>query len=64
MERVAQGYSLHEFYEAVTQSKTPATSCQDNIKSLRMVFDVIKACETSQSIDSGGGSNERDGFNL
>jgi predicted dehydrogenase len=43
---VAQPYLLHEFYEAVTQGNPPATPCQDNIKSLGIVFDVVKSFET------------------
>jgi predicted dehydrogenase len=47
-ERLGQSYLLHEFYEAVTMGKLPATTCQDNVKSLGIVFDVI------QSFVSGG----------
>jgi predicted dehydrogenase len=50
---VAQAYLLHEFYEAVTQHKAAATPCQDNIKSLGIVFDVIKSCETGRLVRSG-----------
>ncbi len=50
---VAQAYLLHEFYESVTQHKAVATTCQDNIKSLDIVFDVIKSCETEQPVRSG-----------
>lgn len=50
---VAQAHLLHEFYEAVTQYKAVATTCQDNIKSLGIVFDVIKSCETEQPVRSG-----------
>ena len=50
---VAQAYLLHEFYEAVTQGKPAATTCQDNIKSLGIVFDVIKSFETGQPVRSG-----------
>lgn len=46
MERQAQAYLLHEFYEAVRLGKTPATTCQDNIKSLGIVFDVIQSFES------------------
>jgi len=41
-----QAYLLHEFYEAVTKRLTPATTCQDNLHSLAMVFDAIRAFET------------------
>jgi predicted dehydrogenase len=52
MQRQAQDYLLHEFYEAVTQGKTPATTCQDNIKSLGIVFDVVKSFETGAVVQS------------
>jgi predicted dehydrogenase len=50
---VAQAYLLHEFYEAVTQHKAAATTCHDNIKSLGIVFNVVKSCETGQPVVSG-----------
>ena len=50
MQRMAQAYLLHEFYEAVTQGKAPATTCQDNIKSLGIVFNVVKSFETGQVV--------------
>ncbi len=53
MERTAQAYLLHEFYEAVTQSKPAVTTCQDNIKSLSIVFDVVHSFETGQVVRSG-----------
>jgi predicted dehydrogenase len=43
MERQAQVYLLHEFYEAVTQGRMPGTPCQDNIHTVEMVFDVVQA---------------------
>ena len=46
--RLGQAYLLHEFYEAVMLGKPPMTTCQDNIKSLGIVFDVI------QSFGNGG----------
>lgn len=52
MERQAQAYLLHEFYEAVTQGKPPTTTCQDNIKSLGIVFDVVKSFETGAVVQS------------
>lgn len=52
MERTAQAYLLHEFYEAVTQGRPPATPCQDNIKSLGIVFDVIRSFETGAVVQS------------
>jgi predicted dehydrogenase len=50
LEHVAQAYLLHEFYQAVTHGKAAATTCQDNIKSLGIVFDVVKSCETGQPV--------------
>jgi predicted dehydrogenase len=47
----AQAYLLHEFFEAVTLGKPPATTCQDNIKSLSIVFDTVKSFETGLRID-------------
>jgi predicted dehydrogenase len=49
-ERVAQAYLLHEFYEAVTTGKAPATTCQDNIKSLAIVFNTVKSFETGKPV--------------
>lgn len=47
---VAQAHLLHEFYEAVIHHKAVATTCQDNIKSLSIVFDVITSFETGQPV--------------
>ncbi|MBI1281459.1 MAG: gfo/Idh/MocA family oxidoreductase [Anaerolineaceae bacterium] len=52
MDRTAQAYLLHEFYEAVTTGKTPATTCQDNIKSLGIVFDVVQSFATGSAVQS------------
>lgn len=49
-ERVGQAYLLNEFYEAVTLGKTPVTTCQDNIKSLGIVFDVIQSFESGAPV--------------
>lgn len=46
LERSDQSYLLHEFFEAVIQGKQPVTTCQDNIKSLGIVFDVVQSFET------------------
>jgi predicted dehydrogenase len=46
MPHADQSYLLHEFYEAVTAGKTPATTCQDNLKSLAMVFDTVRSFES------------------
>ena len=52
MERQAQAYLLHEFYEAVITGKAPATTCQDNIKSLGIVFDVVQSFATGEVVHS------------
>lgn len=41
-----QSYLLHEFYEAVTLGRPPMTTCQDNIKSLGIVFGALRSFET------------------
>jgi predicted dehydrogenase len=48
-----QAYLLHEFYEAVVNGKPPATTCQDNIKSLAIVFDSVQSFETGLMIHGG-----------
>jgi predicted dehydrogenase len=50
--RLTQAHLLQEFYEAVTTGKPPVTTCQDNIKSLGIVFDVVKSFETGQVVYS------------
>jgi predicted dehydrogenase len=45
MERENRAQTLYEFYEAVCLDRPYATNCQDNIKSLAMVFKAIEACE-------------------
>ena len=50
--RTGQAYLLQEFYEAVTTGKPPVTTCQDNIKSLGIVFDVVQSFETGQVVQS------------
>jgi predicted dehydrogenase len=45
-----QAYLLHEFYEAITQGKAPATTCQDNIRSLAMVFKTLEAFDTGAPV--------------
>ncbi|MEZ4870626.1 MAG: Gfo/Idh/MocA family oxidoreductase [Caldilineaceae bacterium] len=52
MERTDQAYLLHEFYAAVTQGKPAVTTCQDNIKSLGIVFDVVQSFETGAIVQS------------
>ncbi|MBX3014355.1 MAG: Gfo/Idh/MocA family oxidoreductase [Caldilineaceae bacterium] len=53
MERTDQAYLLHEFYEAVTHGKAPVTTCQDNIKSLGIVFDVVRSFERGAVVHAG-----------
>jgi len=53
MERTDQAYLLHEFYEDVAHGKPSVTTCQDNIKSLGIVFDVVQSFETGQVVRSG-----------
>lgn len=50
--RMSQVYLLHEFYEAVTTGKPPVTTCQDNLKSLGIVFDVIQSFESGAVVRS------------
>ena len=50
--RKAQDYLLHEFYLAVTQGIAPVTTCQDNIRSLGIVFDVVKSFESGAVVHS------------
>lgn len=53
LDRVAQAYLLHEFYLAVTQGLPPVTTCQDNIKSLAMVFASVESFETRAPVRIG-----------
>jgi predicted dehydrogenase len=50
MPRIAQAYLLHEFYQAVTEGTSPATTCQDNIKSLQTIFNIVESFETGHII--------------
>ena len=60
MQRDRQDYLLHEFYEAVMHGKSPATTCQDNIKSYRMVWDAIASFEMNQrGVLTGAGVTSR-----
>ena len=45
-----QAYLLHEFYDAVTNGRTPATTCQDNIQSLAIVFGALRSFETHHPV--------------
>jgi len=51
VERSGQAYLLHEFQTAVMQGKPPVTTCQDNIKSLGIVFDVVESFETGKVVN-------------
>jgi predicted dehydrogenase len=55
MERENQAYLLHEFYLAVAEGQAPATTCQDNIKSLGIVFDTLRSFETALPVQCRGG---------
>lgn len=48
-----QAYLLHEFYEAVTNGRRPATTCQDNIQSLAIVFGALRSFETGGVVRVG-----------
>lgn len=50
MERQAQDYLLHEFYEAVTQGKPTGTPAQDNIHTIEFVFGVVQSCDTGEVV--------------
>ncbi len=52
-ESSAQTYLLHEFFQALTEGIPPATTCQDNIKSLAMVFNTIQSFETNSVVRCG-----------
>ena len=52
MERTDQAYLLHEFYTAVIHHTPAVTTCQDNIKSLGIVFDVVQSFESGQVVRS------------
>ena len=45
-----QAYLLQEFYEAVMHGKPPVTTCQDNIKSLGIVFDTVQSFESGEMV--------------
>jgi predicted dehydrogenase len=50
MSLLPEAYLLQAFYEHVTNKTQPETSAQDNIHSIRMVFDAVHACETGMTI--------------
>lgn len=43
MPHAGQAYLLREFHDAVTTGSTPATTCQDNIKSLGIVCNLLES---------------------
>lgn len=45
MPLTSQRYLLHEFVQAITTGRRPATTCFDNIKSLNIVLDAIASFE-------------------
>lgn len=52
MEHQGQAYLLQEFYAALNGGKPAVTTCQDNLKSLAIVFDVVKSFETGRAVKS------------
>ena len=50
MERMAQDYLLQEFYDAVTKGEQTGTTAQDNIKTMELVFGVVRACDSGQPV--------------
>ena len=52
MQREGQAFLLEEFYQAVTNGASVGTTCQDNIRSLAVVFDVVKSFQTGQRVRS------------
>jgi predicted dehydrogenase len=50
MEREGQDYLLQEFYEAVTARGQTATTAQDNIHTMDLVFGVVRACDSGQPV--------------
>ena len=50
MQREGQDYLLQEFYEAVTAGGQTATTAQDNIHTMELVFGVVRACDSDQLI--------------
>lgn len=45
-----QAYLAYELREGLNNGYRPATTVQDNIKTLQMVFDLIESCESGHSI--------------
>ncbi len=51
MQREGQDYLLQEFYEAATAGKSTATTAQDNIHTMELVFGVVRACDSAQTVN-------------
>jgi len=47
-----QDYLLQEFYQAVTQGRSTATTAQDNIHTMELVFGVARACDSGTAMRS------------
>ena len=50
MAREGQDFLLQEFYEAVMQGKPTGTTAQDNIRTMELVFGVVRACDSGQPV--------------
>ncbi len=50
MAREGQDYLLDEFVKAINCGGSTATSAQDNIATMELVFGVVRACETGEAI--------------
>ncbi len=50
MAHEGQDYLLDEFVEAVHRGESTATSAQDNIRTMELVFAVVRACETGELV--------------
>jgi predicted dehydrogenase len=48
LSRMGQAHLLYEFYEAVKHGIPPATTCQDNLKSLSIVFGAVESFKSGQ----------------
>ncbi len=51
MAREGQDYLLDEFVKAINCGGITATSAQDNIATMELVFGVVRACETGESVE-------------
>ena len=50
VEHTTQDYLLHAFYQVLMEGRKPATACQDNTKSLEMVFDTVNSFESGERV--------------